>query len=138
VSDYVPVALRRLVADRAGGRCEYCGYPEEAALLTFEIEHIIARKHGGRTVEGNLAFACPFCNQAKGTDIASLDPDISLLTGLYNPRTQRWREHFSFDGRLIRGLTPAGRVTVALLQFNAPERLSERQDLHDAGIYENL
>lgn len=44
---YVPVHLRRLVIERAKERCEYCLFPQNAALLTFEIEHIIAEKHGG-------------------------------------------------------------------------------------------
>lgn len=137
MSDYVPAALRRLVFTRAGGRCEYCGFPHDMAFFTFEVEHIIARKHRGQTVEGNLALACPFCNQAKGTDLASLDPDSGTLTALYNPRLQRWSEHFSVDGAEIRGLTATGRVTVTLLQFNAPERLSERE-LLPPGMYENF
>jgi 5-methylcytosine-specific restriction endonuclease McrA len=66
MSEYVPIALRRFVAARSAGHCEYCRYPQAASFLTFEVEHIIARKHGGQSVEENLALACPFCNQAKG------------------------------------------------------------------------
>ena len=51
-------ALHRLVRDRSGGRCEYCRLPEAESLVPFEIEHIIPRKHRGRTVAGNLAWAC--------------------------------------------------------------------------------
>ena len=46
-------ALHRLVRDRAGRRCEYCRLPEAESLVPFEIEHIIPRKHRGRTVAGN-------------------------------------------------------------------------------------
>jgi putative hemolysin len=53
-------ALRRLVRDRSGGRCEYCRLPEGESLVPFEIEHIIARKHRGRTVASNLAWACVY------------------------------------------------------------------------------
>ena len=137
MSEYVPAALRRLVVARAGGRCEYCRYPQEGAFLTFEVEHIIARKHGGKTNEGNLALACPFCNQAKGTDLASLDPETGALTALFHPRTQRWEDHFSLEGARMEGLTATGRVTATLLQFNNPERLAERQLLIGVGLYEN-
>jgi hypothetical protein len=41
-------AVRRLVRDRAGERCEYCRLPEKYCQLLHRIGHIIARKHGGR------------------------------------------------------------------------------------------
>ena len=49
---------RNFLRARAGGRCEYCRLPEEAADLPLHIEHIKARKHGGDSSELNLAFAC--------------------------------------------------------------------------------
>jgi 5-methylcytosine-specific restriction endonuclease McrA len=57
--------LHRLVRDRSAGRCEYCRLPEADSLVPFEIEHIIPRKHRGRTVAGNLAWACMYCNGYK-------------------------------------------------------------------------
>jgi hypothetical protein len=50
--------LRRLLRDRSGRRAEYRRLPEVESLQPFEIEHIIPRKHRGRTVAGNLARAC--------------------------------------------------------------------------------
>lgn len=94
---YVPAVLRRLVSERAAGRCEYCRYPEEVAFFAFEIEHIISEKHGGPTTAENLTLACPCCNRAKGTDLGSLDPTTGQLTPFFNPRTQLWHEHFSLD-----------------------------------------
>lgn len=135
MSDYVPTALREIVTARAQGRCEYCRYPQAASFLTFEIEHIIARKHGGLSIESNLALACPFCNNAKGSDIGSLDPDTGELMPLFNPRTQFWEDHFQLEGPQIVALTSIGRVTVNLLRFNHPDRLVERQLLIAAGIY---
>ena len=137
MSDYVPLALRRLVTTRADGRCEYCRYPQAVAFLTFEVEHIIARKHGGQSTDGNLVLACPFCNQAKGTDLASLDPETGALTALFNPRTDRWNEHFALAGTHLLGLTAIGRVTATLLQFNNPGRLTERELLIHAGMYDH-
>jgi hypothetical protein len=51
-------ALSRLVWQRAGGHCEYCRMPQAADDATFEIDHIVARKHLGRTVAGNLCLSC--------------------------------------------------------------------------------
>ena len=61
--------LRRTVQERAGGRCEYCRLPEECSQQVFEIDHIVARKHRGKTVLGNLAWACFSCNSHKGPNL---------------------------------------------------------------------
>ena len=132
---YVPAALRRTVFERAAGRCEYCLYPQEMAFLAFEVEHIVAEKHGGPTASDNLALACPYCNRFKSTDLGSLDPETGQLTPFFNPWTQRWSEHFRLDGAQIIALTPAGRVTVAILQLNHPDRMQERQRLVKIGKY---
>jgi len=132
---HIPAALRQLVRERAQGRCEYCLYPEEMSFLPFEVEHIIAEKHGGTTTADNLALACPYCNRFKGTDLGSLDPETGQLTPFFNPRTQRWTDHFRLDGARIVPLTPEGRVTVAILRLNHPDRILERQRLIEAGKY---
>jgi hypothetical protein len=126
---YVSAALRRDVTERANGRCEYCQFPSDASLLSFEIEHIIAEKHGGLTSLENLALACPFCNRAKGSDLASIDPETDELTPFFNPRTQNWLDHFQLDGPLIVPRTAIGRVTVIIFQLNHPDRLIERRQL---------
>src|SRR5437899_1311035 len=51
--------LVRKVWKRAGDRCEYCLIPQSAFPLPFQIDHILAEKHGGETIEDNLALACP-------------------------------------------------------------------------------
>jgi hypothetical protein len=83
--------MRLTVIKRADGRCEYCLYPQAASFLAFEIEHISAEKHGGKTVLENLALACPYCNRYsnrfKGTDLGSLDPESGLLIPFFNPRS---------------------------------------------------
>lgn len=62
---YVSVALRQSVYDRAGSACEYCLIPEIAVLVSHEVDHVIAKKHGGRTELANLALACTICNKYK-------------------------------------------------------------------------
>jgi hypothetical protein len=50
---YVAAELRRLVIERAAGRCEYCRFHQSLALLPFEIEHIIAEVTVQRVYEHN-------------------------------------------------------------------------------------
>jgi hypothetical protein len=120
---YVSAALRRLVIQRSGGKCEYCLYPQQASLFSFEIEHIIAEKHDGVTESENLALSCPTCNRFKGSDIGSIDPETRQLTPLFHPRTQHWWEHFCLESALIIPQTAEGRVTAKILQFNILEVL---------------
>ena len=73
MNSYISAQLRREIIDRAGNCCEYCRISQEDQLFAFEIDHIIAEKHGGPTVTGNLCLSCPECNAFKGSDIASID-----------------------------------------------------------------
>ena len=124
----IPVspALRRLVAGRVGYRCEYCLLAEQDTTARHTIDHIIAVKHGGPTEADNLALACVECNANKGSDIATIDLESGELVPLFNPRLDIWEEHFAFDGAAIVGLTPIGRGTVRMLQFNEPIQLQRR------------
>ena len=126
---YIPVALRRLVEERANQCCEYCQLPAGVAFFPHEVDHVIAEKHGGLTDADNLAFTCWRCNRHKGSDLGSFDPQTGAFSFLFNPRTQQWAEHFAFEGITLTGLTPEGRTTVKLLQLNNDERLAERQRL---------
>lgn len=83
--------------------------------------------HGGTSDPANLAWSCMDCNVHKGTNIASYDRITDALTPLFNPRSQLWPEHFQLQGAEIGGVTPVGRVTVALLDMNNPQQLRTRQ-----------
>ncbi|WP_069790467.1 HNH endonuclease [Cyanobacterium sp. IPPAS B-1200] len=126
---YIPTPLRRLVEQRAKYQCEYCLLPANLSFFSHEIDHIIAEKHGGRTEANNLAHACWRCNRYKGTDLGSFDPKTGDFCFLFNPRTQKWAEHFQVNDFLILGLTPIARTTVKLLQWNNNERIAERKRL---------
>jgi hypothetical protein len=54
---------------------------------------------------------------------------------LFNPRTDRWRDHFRLQGPVIEPQTLIGEVTVKVLGFNAPERIMERRLLQRLGRY---
>ena len=48
---------------------------------------------------------------------------------LFNPRRERWAEHFLFRGARIIGITPTGRATVHVLAMNDTRRLELRSEL---------
>ena len=135
MADDIGQQLRRAVRARAGGRCEYCLMDDVLLVWGCEVDHILSRKHGGVTESSNLALSCARCNRAKGTDLGSVHPESEGLVRLFNPRRDRWDEHFKLDGFRIVGLTLIGQVTVALLQFNQDERLIEREWLKKAAKY---
>lgn len=51
------------------------------------------------------------------------------MVPLFNPRTQRWEEHFELEGVWIVGRTPIGRTTVRVLAMNADEQREVRGEL---------
>ncbi|MCC6298953.1 MAG: HNH endonuclease [Anaerolineales bacterium] len=135
MSGEVSSSLRRLVANRAEGRCEYCLMPQSASAYEHEPDHIIPIQHGGETKPDNLALACLRCNRRKGPNVGSFDPATGKLVAFYNPRVQKWDDHFRLNGAEIKPLTPEARVTVKILQMNDEQRLEERRALLDLGLY---
>jgi hypothetical protein len=127
-------ALEEVVGERARSRCEYCQMPQQYDGFTHEIDHVIAQKHGGRTVAGNLALACFPCNNHKGPNIAGLDPLTKKLAKLFNPRRNKWQRHFRWDGPYLVGKTAVGRVTIAVLEINITGRVLLRESLLEEGI----
>ena len=127
--------LRRAVADRAAGRCEYCLLHEEDSYSPHQIDHIVSRKHGGLSSFDNLAYACVRCNVWKGSDVGSIDNQSGKLVRLFHPRLQQWDDHFALQGVVIKPLTAEGEATVRLLKLNLDKRLAERRILAAAGRY---
>lgn len=132
---YISVELRRLVAARADFLCEYCLLAEEDAFFGCQVDHAISEKHGGATEEGNLVYACTFCNRAKGSDIGSIVWGNGAFVRFFNPRVDHWADHFELVGGEIKGLTDIGVVTARILGFNLPERIRERRGLQALGLY---
>ena len=135
---YVSVALRQLVRTRAKSLCEYCLIREEDTYFGCQIDHIISEKHGGATHESNLAYACSYCNRNKGSDIGSIAWETQRFSRFFNPRVDRWRNHFRLDGISIATLTPIGEVTARILDFNHVDRLVERAELAALGQYPSM
>jgi hypothetical protein len=131
----ISAALRREVRERARECCEYCLIAESQVFFPHEPDHLIARKHGGKTVSENLALACFDCNRFKGADIASIDVVTSQLVQLFNPRVHLWSEHFRLQVGEIIPLTAIGRVTAHILQLNIAARVEVRERLARIGKY---
>ncbi len=72
-------SVRALVRRRAGNCCEYRLLRQEHLPFSiFQIEHIVARKHGGNDEPDNLALACGRCNSHKGANLTGVDPETIL------------------------------------------------------------
>ncbi len=123
--------LRRL----ARGRCDYCRIPETLDPLPFQVDHIVARQHGGQTILENLAWSCLHCNKHKGPNIASIDPRTRALVSLFHPRRQTWERHFVWNGSILVGRTRTGRATVRVLAINDPDFVAFRAELMDEGLF---
>ena len=129
-------AIRRRVRSRAEDRCEYCQLPQALApLVGFHVEHIIARQHGGADEFENLCWSCHGCNLSKGPNLAGLDPETGRLVPLFHPRRQHWHRHFRWEGPVLVGRTRVGRVTIAVLDINRPQRIELRRRLIAAGEF---
>ncbi|MGH9800355.1 MAG: HNH endonuclease [Blastocatellia bacterium] len=117
---YIPAKVRRNIASAARYRCGYCLSGQDIMGIRLHIEHIIPQAHGGPTIAENLWLACPLCNGFKGAQTHAIDPETGDQVPLFNPRTQSWGEHFSWneDGIEIIGQTPVGRATTRALQLN--------------------
>jgi HNH endonuclease len=128
-------ALKKLVRQRANGRCEYCRLPEFASGIPFEADHIRALHHKGPTTAANLAHACIYCNGYKGPNASGFDPLTGKLTQLFNPRRHKWSYHFHYDGGELTGQTAVGRTTIEVLRINLPNRVALRELLMEDGLF---
>jgi hypothetical protein len=57
------------------------------------------------------------------------------MVPLFNPRKDRWTEHFRWDGYRIIGVTLIGRPTVFALDLNHSRRLLIRQAEEWFGLF---
>jgi hypothetical protein len=126
--------LRRFVRDRALGRCEYCGSPEQYFLAPFQVDHIIAEKHHGPTQDDNLAWSCYACNRYKGPNIAGWSSEKQAIVRLFHPRQDSWHDHFRWDGARLIGITEVGKATIDVLRINDPAALAFRSLLLQLGV----
>lgn len=120
VRRYVTALERQTIAERAKGRCEYCQSRADFATQSFSVEHIMPVSKDGETDLENLALACPGCNGHKYNKMEHPDPVDGALVSLFNPRIQRWQDHFAWNDDFSRvvALTAIGRATLDALKLN--------------------
>ncbi len=122
---------------QAKNRCGYCLNPQDLIPFKLEIEHLYPQALGGKTVESNLWLACRECNAHKATKIKAIDRLTQKTVKLFNPRQQKWYEHFEFsqDFSEIIGKTPCGRATVDALQMNNIYQTTARLSWSETGKF---
>lgn len=124
----------RLVHQRASNCCEYCRTSQQVCGQSMHVEHI---NPAGGDQPDNLCLACPTCNLSKGKATTALDPETKKMVALFNPRQQRWRDHFDWreNGVIVTGKTAIGRATVERLKMNQPRMMTARRIWIKAGAH---
>ena len=108
MSEYIAADLRREVAKRAQGCCEYCRTQERFSSDTLTVDHIIPRALEGTTRSDNLALSCFGCNQHKSMLVTATDPVTGEEVPLFNPRQQSWESQFTWNKRFHPGAGAVG------------------------------
>ncbi len=94
LSERVPLS-RSMLFMRDRHVCAYCGGAFTASLL--EVEHVVPRSLGGRSIWQNLVSACRACNQRKG----NRTPERARMPLLYVPYVPNQHEAFILANRRI-------------------------------------
>ena len=105
-------SVRRLVAERARRRCEYCLVHEDSTGFPHEIDHIISRKHAGSS-------GIPFW------------PDDPILRS----PARLVGSTFQAAGFCHQAANGIDEVTTRMLRLNAAERVIERRLMQALGQY---
>jgi HNH endonuclease len=122
VSTYISESLRKQIANSDKARCCYCLTSEANSGIPMTHDHIQPLSKGGETTFENVCLACRSCNEFKSDLTEAIDPLTGETLSLFNPRGQRWSDHFvwSADGTRVEGLTSIARATVVCLRMNNP------------------
>jgi hypothetical protein len=125
----IPPSVRERVAQAAHYRCGYCLTSQRVIGPLLEIDHLLPEARGGTSHESNLWLACPLCNGHKADRIDARDPSSGEIVPLFNPRRDRWADHFEWNegGAVIRGKTSRGRGTVDALHLNDEALVAARR-----------
>lgn len=128
MSTYLPDDVRSRIHEADRDRCRYCLTCEANSGTPLTYDHITPRSRGGSTSFENVCRACRTCNEFKADAANAVDPVTGEVVPLFNPRTQRWDDHFgwSADATRVEGSTPIGRATVIALRMNHPTIVAAR------------
>jgi hypothetical protein len=115
-----PLDLNRLLF-RAQYRCEYC----QTVLyeMSWHREHVQPRSADGADIFSNLAVSCPRCNLNKAKKTEGKDYVTGKFVRFFNPRTDRWKDHFGIVAGQLVGKSPIGRATASVLFRRTEQQL---------------
>ncbi len=133
----LPKRIVKLVWERARGYCEYCLASAIFSSGTYPCDHVIPFSKGGTSELHNLVLSCGYCNGHKHDKTHHFDPMTLQVTRIFNPRQDKWQEHFEWnnDKTIILGITDIGRTTIDLLKINSENKIFSRWVLHQAGLH---
>jgi hypothetical protein len=118
---------RERARERYGRRCAYCGVHEDDAGATLTLDHHRPRIHDGGEESENLVYACPRCNEHKGSYWHERDPPhVRLLHPGRDDLAAHVRE--DDDGRAV-GITPERAFFIHRLQLNRAQLIAYRDGL---------
>jgi len=122
VTTYVSESLRHRIDEADRRRCCYCLTAEANSGTRLTCDHITPVSKGGETTFENVCLACSACNEHKSNTTHAVDPISGEIVSLFNPRTERWSDHFAWstDATRVEGRSPVGRATVTALRLNHP------------------
>jgi hypothetical protein len=128
-SQKISSKLRQKLEQATQNRCGYCQTQAIVIGMKLTVEHIIPKAVGGTSEEMNLWLSCRPCNEYKGDKTSAIDPQTGEEVPLFNPREQKWAEHFAWieNSSEIRGLTAIGRATVVALKLNHADVVRSRR-----------
>lgn len=131
----IPEKTKSRIRQLAKNRCGYCLSQQEYVWDILEIDHIFPLTKGGKDDEENLWLICSTCNNAKYNKTEVFDFKAQQKVSLFNPRQQKWHEHFQWskDGTKMKGKTAIGRVTILALDLNKPRFIKVRKNWVTAG-----
>ncbi len=98
----------------------------------MQVDHI--DPNGDDNLE-NLCLSCWNCNSSKHKATSVIDPESGERTALFNPRLQRWNDHFVWidNNTQLEGLSAVGRATIERLKMNRPVIVAARQRWVEGG-----
>ncbi|MEM6633087.1 MAG: HNH endonuclease [Bacteroidota bacterium] len=135
MSRYISPEVRQEVEMRANGCCEYCYSQQFFSADRFTVDHIQPYSKKGSNDPDNLAFSCQGCNRRKYTHTEAVDPQTKKLVPLYNPRKDRWKDHFRWKKsyKELKGISEIGRATIQKLELNRKGVRNLRRVLYESG-----
>lgn len=127
----IPKSIKITLKAVANNRCEYCKSPKAFSTELFTNDHIIPLSKNGTNDMENLAYSCSGCNTFKHDKVEAYHSSLDKIFPLFNPRRQKWSEHFSWnnDFTQIIPLTPIGQVTIEQLKLNREQLQNLRRVL---------